>query len=244
MKKTLLRGMVFALLPAIALADTAPTPTVQRLTDLHTQVAVLTQQLAVAKLKSQIARQNNAAKPAAPATPATSADGLTAGAPPPGGIKLAFPGFPAAPSAPAAAPAAAAATNNSVTTAVAAAMSMTIVSIIGSGTHLTATLQTSTGAEIIVAPGQKLPGGFAVDKITENGVSVARDGHIVPLLFAGSGPVASALAPGMLATPGVGAPQGLAPSQVPMMPVLPPGMPPRMAPPSMPVAAPVMPGGN
>ncbi len=144
MKKMLLRSAALALLPAIAFAD--PASTVQQLTTLHNQVAILTQQLAVARLQAQIVQQG------APA--GTSASGASS-------------------------PVQAAA--NAPT----AASLPTVVSIIGSGIHLTATLQTQSGAELVVVPGQALPGGLTVYSITENGVSVMQAGNVVPLPFAG-----------------------------------------------------------
>lgn len=148
MKKILLRGVALALLPAIAFAD--PPSSVQQLTALHNQVAILTQQLAVARLQAQIAQQG-----ASPASPAGATD----------------------PAAPAIAPAA--------STAPVAVSLPTIISIVGSGIHLTATLQTQSGNELVVSPGQALPGGLTVYSITENGVSVLQAGNIVPLPFAG-----------------------------------------------------------
>ena len=178
MKKILLRGAVLALLPAIAFAD--PASTVQQLTNLHNQVAILTQQLAVARLQSQIAQQGGAASPASPA--GASAPGTP---------------FPAAAALP------------------------TVISIIGSGIHLTATLQTLSGTELVVVPGQALPGGLTVYSVTENGVSVMQAGNIVPLPFAGDNTAPAASSGEMNAMPRI---IPAAPSIMPSMtpPTLPP----------------------
>jgi type IV pilus biogenesis protein PilP len=150
MRKLLLRSAALALLPAIAFAD--PTSTVQQLTALHNQVAILTQQLAVARLQAQIAQQD-------------------------GGASTASPAGASAPSAPSPTPAA--------SNVPMPASLPTIISIVGSGIHLTATLQTQGGTELVVVPGQALPGGLTVYSITENGVSVLQAGNIVTLPFAG-----------------------------------------------------------
>jgi type IV pilus biogenesis protein PilP len=155
MKKTLLRGAALALLPSIALAD--PSSDVQKLTALHNQVAILTQQLAVARLQAQIAQQGGASSSASPvgaSAPGVPAQNLASAAPLP-----------------------------------------TIISIVGSGIHLTATLQTQSGTELVVAPGQALPGGLTIYRITENGVSVLQAGNIIPLPFAGDTPSTASSTP-------------------------------------------------
>jgi type IV pilus biogenesis protein PilP len=160
MKKTLLRSAALALLPSIAFAD--PSSDVQQLTALHNQVAILTQQLAVARLQAQIAQQGSASSAATPAAPPV-------------------------PGAPAPVPAA---------SNLAPAVSLpTIISIVGSGIHLTATLQTQSGTELVVVPGQALPGGLTVYRITENGVSVLQGGNIIPLPFASDSPAPASSTP-------------------------------------------------
>jgi type IV pilus biogenesis protein PilP len=153
MKKILSAGVALAFFPAIALADPA---TIQQLTVLHNQVAILTQQLAAAKLQGEIAQAGGASS-----TPAPFAGGAAA---------------PAAPIAPA----------NTLPT---------VVSIMGGGDRLTATLQTSTGTQLVVSPGQALPGGLTVYRINSDGVSVMQAGNIVPLSFVGAAAAPSGSTP-------------------------------------------------
>jgi type IV pilus biogenesis protein PilP len=146
MKKFVLIG-AFALMPS---AGFASDPTVQELTSLHDQVAILTQQLAVAKLQSSIAQAGG--DPSGVPTPAPT-------------------GIPGLAMAPAPLPQ----TSNVPS----------IISIVGSGATLTATLQTTTGTAIVTAPGQMLPGGLLVKSITADGVTVLYGPNVVSLPFAG-----------------------------------------------------------
>jgi type IV pilus biogenesis protein PilP len=157
MKNILLIGAI-TLLPSVAAAKDT---TVQTLTSLHDQAAILTQQLNVTKLQASIALAGG--DPSTVPTPSpTGGPGLSA---PPTSVPQVGNNLP------------------------------TIISIVGSDSALTATVQTSTGTAIVTAPGQMLPGGLLVKSITADGVTVLNGPNVISLPFAGSAAQSATPAP-------------------------------------------------
>jgi type IV pilus biogenesis protein PilP len=146
-------------IPTVALAQAAqpqtPMPadpvTLGNISDLKSEIGLLTQELQVATLKAQIAKDNAAAEAAggapADANPVNDGDGDGLGMP-------------------------------------------SVVSIVGSGAQLTATLQLPQtpqlpeGGQVIASPNMGLPGGLTVYDISASGVRVMSGGNLETLPFA------------------------------------------------------------
>ncbi len=160
--RTLFLVSTCLLVPAISFAKPVPSSggnaTVSQLDALHDQIAVLKQELEVAKLKAGI---KNAGNPnASMAPPAlTGFPGLAYGQPPRPATTI-----PQRPSH----------------------TLPRIVAIDGRGTRLSALLLMPDGGEIVAKPGLGLGDGLTVHDITASGVRVMKAGDLVPLPFVGN----------------------------------------------------------
>lgn len=149
---------VLALGPGTAFAQ-APV-SYQKYDSLSDQIAVLKQQVKIAKLKAQIA---NAGK-----SPSNGGVSSLPGALPPGLGLVRGPGNPKAAGQPP------------------RRSEPEIVSIDGRGNHLIAELLMPSGGEVIASHGNTLSDGLVVRSVTPDGVSVVKDGKVVSLPFEGS----------------------------------------------------------
>lgn len=157
-KSVRLLAMPLALLiPALALADPASpsttTTTISQLDSLNDQIALLKQELQIAKLKAGIksAGDTSTREPAAP----TGIPGVGLG-------QLPRPA--------------------SVQPAPQDTMPR-IVSIDGRGSRLSAILIMPDGGEIVATPGLGLGDGLTVHDVTASGVNVMKAGNLLPLPF-------------------------------------------------------------
>lgn len=145
-------GLILIVPPAMA---AAPSATYGQLDALHDHIAILKEQLQIAKLKAGIA---NAGKPATTqALPGSISPGLgiAENAPPsPGAVHRHRATLPR------------------------------VVSIDGRGARLSAVLLMPDGGEVIATPGLGLPGGLTVHDVSATGVRVMKAGTLFPLPFA------------------------------------------------------------
>ncbi|MGE4482973.1 type IV pilus biogenesis protein PilP [Acidocella sp.] len=145
------------LMPGLALADPAPasnkTTTISQLDALNAQIAVLKQELQIAKLKAGIKNAGN---------PSTGESAAPTGFP---GVAFGKPPQPAS---------AAPAPQDTMPR---------IVSIDGRGTRLSAVLMMPDGGEIVATRGLGLGDGLTVHDVTASGVNVMKAGNLLPLPF-------------------------------------------------------------
>lgn len=193
----LLSALVSMLGPCFARANSpstsATSTTVRQLDTLHDQIAVLKEELQIAKLKAGI-------KDAGKAGPRTSASTSS--------------GFPAFSYGPPALPRA--------STVVSHHEPMPrIVSIDGRGSQLSAVLTMPDGGEVVVTPGMGLGDGLTVHDITAAGVRIIHGGKLLPLSFIGDQRRMGALS--QAAVPPVNAPLPFPPVQTLPAPQILPG---------------------
>lgn len=154
----LLASSISMMIPSLGLADPTsalpPSTTISQLDALHDQIAVLKQQLQIAKLKAGISDAGKSGSGSSSATPT--------GFP---GIGYGQPRQPAP-----------------VTSAPPASMPR-VVSIDGRGSSLSAVLMMPDGGEVVATPGLGLGDGLTVHDVTASGVRVMKAGNLLPLPF-------------------------------------------------------------
>ncbi|MDD2859892.1 MAG: type IV pilus biogenesis protein PilP [Acidiphilium sp.] len=154
----LLASSISMMIPSLGFADptppSTPSTTISQLDALHDQIAVLKQQLQIAKLKAGISDAGKSGSGASAATP-TGFPGIGYGQP--------------RQSAP-------------VTSAPQASMPR-VVSIDGRGSSLSAVLMMPDGGEVVATPGLGLGDGLTVHDVTASGVRVMKAGNLLPLPF-------------------------------------------------------------
>lgn len=174
----LLASSISMMAPSLGLADptppSTPSTTISQLDALHDQIAVLKQELQIAKLKAGISNAGKSGSGSSPTTP------------------TGFPGIgygqPQQPVAATPAP---------------QALMPRVVSIDGRGSRLSAVLMMPDGGEVVATPGLGLGDGLTVHDVTASGVRVMKGGNLLPLPFVSgqASPQASTQAPQEPAAP-------------------------------------------